>query len=31
MTLNLHEDGMVLCEQGGGLSNDDLCACHPLS
>ena len=31
MTLNLHEDGMVLYEEGGGLSDDDLYACHPLS
>ena len=31
MVLNLHKDGVVLCKQGGGLSNDDLCACHPLS
>ena len=31
MTLNVHEDGVVLCEQSDGLSDDDLCACHPLS
>ena len=31
MTLNLHEDGVVQIEQGGGLSDDDLCACHPLN
>ena len=31
MTLHLHEDGVVLCKQGGGLSDDDLYACHPLS
>ena len=31
MTLNLYEDGVVLCNQGGGLSDDGLCTCHPLS
>ena len=31
MTLSLHEDGMVMCEQGSGLSDDGLYACHPLS
>ena len=31
MTLNLQEDGMVLCKQGDGLSNGGLYACHPLS
>ena len=31
MTLNLHEDGVVMYKQGGGLSDDDLNACHPLS
>ena len=31
MTLNLHEDGMVLCKKGGGLSNGGLYACHPLN
>ena len=31
MTLNLHEDGVVLCKQGGDLSDDSLYASHPLS
>ena len=31
MTLNLHEDGLILCEHGAGLSDDDLGACYPLS
>ena len=31
MTLNLHEDGVVLCEHGGGLSDGGLYACHPLN
>ena len=31
MTLHLHKDGMVLCKQGGGLSDGGLCACHLLS
>ena len=31
MTLNLYEDGMILCEHGVGLSDDGLGACHPLS
>ena len=29
MTLN-HDDGMVLCKQGGGLSDGGLFARHPL-
>ena len=31
MTLNLNEDGVVLCNQGGGLSDGGLYSCHPLS
>ena len=31
MTLNLHEDGVVLCKQGGDLRDNGLCACHSLS
>ena len=31
MTLNLHEDCVVLCEQGDGLKDGGLYACHPLS
>ena len=31
MTLNLHEDGVVLCKQGGGISDYDLYAYHPLN
>ena len=31
MTLNLQEDGVVLCKQGGVLSDGGLCACHLLS
>ena len=31
MTLNLHEDGVVLSKQGGGLRDVGLYACHPLS
>ena len=31
MTLNLQEDGVVLCKQGGGLSDSGLYACHSLS
>ena len=31
MTLNLHEDGMVLCKQGGDLSDGSLYACHHFS
>ena len=30
MTLNLHENGVVPCKQGGGLRDDDLCACRHL-
>ena len=30
VTLNLHEDGVVLCKHSGGLSNDNLYVCHPL-
>ena len=31
MTLNLHEDDLILCEYGVDMSNDGLGACHPLS
>ena len=31
MTLNVHEDNVVLCEQGDGLSDSGLSMCHPLS
>ena len=31
MILHLHEDGVVLCKQGGGLRDGGLCACHHLS
>ena len=31
MTLNMHEDGLILCEYGVGLSHGDLSASHPLS
>ena len=31
MTLNLHEDGVVMCKQGVGLCHDDLSVCHPLN
>ena len=31
MTLNLQEDGVVLCKQGGGLSDGGFCACHHLN
>ena len=31
MIVNLHEDGVVLSKHSGGLSNDSLYACHPLS
>ena len=30
MTLNPFEDGIVLSKHGCGLSDGDLCACHPL-
>ena len=30
MTLNLHEDGMILCEYGVGLSHGSLSASHPI-
>ena len=30
MTLNLHEDGVVLSKQGGGMSDGGLCVYHPL-
>ena len=30
MTLNLHEDGLILCEYGIGLSNGSLSASHPV-
>ena len=31
MTLNLHEDGLILCEHGVGLGDGGLGACHLLS
>ena len=31
MTLNLHEDGLILCEHGAGLGDDGLDAYHPFS
>ena len=31
MTLNLHEDGLILCEYGSGLSHGGLNASRPLS
>ena len=31
MTLHLHEDSVVLCKQGGGLSDGGLCARYPLN
>ena len=30
MTLNLHEDGLILCENGAGLSHGRLNASHPV-
>ena len=30
MTLNLHEDGLILCEYGAGLSHGNVSASHPL-
>ena len=30
MTLNLHEDGLIMCQHDVGLSDDGLGACHPL-
>ena len=30
MTLNLHEDGLILCENGAGLSHGSLSASHPV-
>ena len=31
MTLNLHEDSLILCEHGARLGDNGLDACHPLS
>ena len=31
MTLNLHEDGLILCEYGAGLSHVGLSASHSVS
>ena len=31
MTLNLHEDGLILCEYGVDMSHGGLSASHPLS
>ena len=30
VTLDLHEDGLILCENGVSLSNDNLSASHPV-
>ena len=30
VTPNLHEDGLILCEYGAGLSHISLCASHPI-
>ena len=30
MTLDLHEDGLILCENGAGLSHGSLSASHPV-
>ena len=30
MTLDLHEDGLILCENGAGLSHGNLSASHPV-
>ena len=30
MTLNLHEDGLILCEYGVGLRHGSLNASHPI-
>ena len=30
MTLDLHEDGLILCENGGSLSHGSLSASHPI-
>ena len=30
MTLELHEDGLILCENGAGLSHGSLSASHPI-
>ena len=30
MTLDLHEYGLILCENGAGLSIGDLSASHPI-
>ena len=30
MTLDLHEDDLILCEHGAGLSHDSLSASHPV-
>ena len=30
MTLNMHEDGLILCEYGAGMSHGSLSASHPI-
>ena len=30
MTLDLHEDGLILCENGAGLSHGSVSASHPV-
>ena len=30
MTLDLYEDGLILCENGAGLSHGSLSASHPI-
>ena len=30
MTLDLHEDGMILCKNGAGMSHGSLSASHPV-
>ena len=30
VTLDLHEDGLVLCENGSGISHGSLSASHPI-
>ena len=30
LTLDLHEDGLILCENGAGLSHGSLRASHPV-